>query len=598
MIFHLASILDHPACVIIDIFTLWAQHHLTGSLLNGFSFRAGLFSETLKQKLFIPICDCGHWVLIKYNKYADHLVVFNSLMRVPLTTAVRTIRDCLIRDFERDTIEIRPYLNCPQQINNVDCGYFVITFLLMDMYEFDVSRLNVTSSALRAFVRTCLATKNCSRSAVSDFLEQVQDLPTVVRLQDCNKESFKKRSAHKRCDEFEPHKSGRKEKTMVAQNLKRKTNRLNRSTLMKARQNDPELINSIIPHYIGQMNIVCPHCRAQFFPGENMNDCCKGGWLCPLLCTRFYKLENIPKLIKELFDNYHPLSKPFFEHIRSLNSAFSFTSIGISKRLKRNEAIRVDASLGGFTIVFHGSIFHQIGGLTPKIGDERKFSQILFYDTDHEEAQRRKQLVNQYGGQVPEELVNLIQNELHKSNELYQHFKPIGHQVINEPGHHMVIEDDFRRLKIKKSKTESKQYEKPAGRELGVIIPTKNNDLKYSRDIVIQRVDSSLKRITELHPAVDALGYVLLNPTGVLGWSPEMTFECPESRNCKAERTVQIGNSERELISEPERDAPIETSPGRKATKEKWVTRNLTLLMFLHFFIYTRKECFNLLHKG
>lgn len=204
--------------------------------------------------------------------------------------------------------------------------------------------------------------------------------------------------------------------------------------------------------------------------------------------------------------------------------------------MKRNEAIRVDASLGGYTLVFHRNIYHQIGSLLPTCKNENKFLQILFYDTEMEELNRRMEVAGIYKSTVDENLMKMIQRELHKTNNLYQQFKSIGSQVLKEPGHQMVIVDDFRKLRIKKQKIEAKRYEKPAAKDIGLIIPLKqlNQNEKKSRDIIVQRDDKTLKRISEFNPAVDAFAYPLLYPNGDLGWSPDMVYEVTPKRGHSA----------------------------------------------------------------
>lgn len=65
-------------------------------------------------------------------------------------------------------------------------------------------------------------------------------------------------------------------------------------------------------------------------------------------------------------------------------------------------------------------------------------------------------MVNQFEGTAESEPINQIQQDFHKSNQLYKRFKSIGTEVRNDQ--QMVIVDDFRKLKIFKTKLEEKRY--------------------------------------------------------------------------------------------------------------------------------------------
>lgn len=365
-------------------------------------------------------------------------------------------------------------------------------------------------------------------------------------------------------------------------------------------------LNSIQEHYCGKMDVICPECFAMFFKGETMK-CCKNGDLCLSLYPILQKFENIPDVFKKLYDGDHEYSEDFFKQIRTYNKVMSFSSLGISPGLKRRDAIIVDSSLGAFTIKFHGEIYHQIGSLLPEAGKERKFSQIFFYETEYEEFQRRVDVMRSHKVPVNEELLNLIQSELYKCNQMYNLFKPIGRQMLEKEDHVMVIVDDYKQLRIQcVPKQDIKRYNKPSSNDMGIIIPEMNNDLIYSRDIIIQRQDNVLERISESHPAVDTLSYVLFFLTGQLGWSPDMKFK-KQTSTSDAKQGDQFSQEEKEdLDFEPEKNQEEELKDPHldyeKSQKERQTgdksMRSITLAMFMLFFLHVRKESFNLLFKG
>lgn len=320
--------------------------------------------------------------------------------------------------------------------------------------------------------------------------------------------------------------------------------------------------------YLGKMNKICPHCKALFFKNETIK-CCLNGALCQMLYPKLLEYEKVPNLFKELYNQEHEYSEIFLKNIRLLNSIFSFTSLGISSHLKRNDAIISDSTLGGFVMIFHGDVYHNIGSLLPTKGT-KNFGQILFYDSEFDELNRRKELIKKYKVKVPDKLINLIQVELHKHNEFYKIYKPIGREILEKDDQVMVIVDDFKKVNIRKE--HKKCYNRPTANDISVLIP--NNNLSYSRDIIIQKQSNLLKRIDVQQPAVDPLGYPLLFPNGNLGWSPNMQFTKPEPQN---ESNINFN----ELIND-------------KSIK----FYRITLTLYMMFMLNVRKDFFNLLFKG
>lgn len=352
---------------------------------------------------------------------------------------------------------------------------------------------------------------------------------------------------------------------------------------------DVERINNTPEHYLGPMNVVCRHCRALFFAGEAQS-CCKNGQLCSLLMPKLLAFEDLPRAFKELYDERSPYSVEFFEKLRILNSVFSLATLGHSGGLTRDQAIQVNSSLGGFTVVIHGQLFHQISPLLPRSGTERTGSQVLFYDSHWEELQRRGELCACNKPPVSEELLKLIQDTLHLYNKLYKVYKPIGLQAINEENVvSMVIIDDFRKFRIKKC--EQKVYERPSVDELAGLI-TEKGEHHFSRDIRVQKIDNKLQRISESHPANDPLGFALLFVKGTLGWSPEMVYPAINKTG-----KVSAPNE-----PEPPSDADDKfidaCHSDTKRIKLNTTLKTVTLFMFMNFFLHIRKGTFNLLFKG
>ncbi|UYV71951.1 hypothetical protein LAZ67_9001304 [Cordylochernes scorpioides] len=132
-------------------------------------------------------------------------------------------------------------------------------------------------------------------------------------------------------------------------------------------------------HLCGQLDQVCPKCRAKYFELEQttysktFHKCCSKGKV---------ELEPIQtsELLKSLMTGKHQLSKNFMENIRSVNSALAFASMGANlapppgygaycfringQIYHRSEIMQNEKPLGGKTIVFGGD-FRQTVPVVP-----------------------------------------------------------------------------------------------------------------------------------------------------------------------------------------------------------------------------------------
>ena len=183
--------------------------------------------------------------------------------------------------------------------------------------------------------------------------------------------------------------------------------------------------NNTVCHYLGPMNVVCSHCQALHFAGE-LQSCCKNGPLTPVLFPKLLQLEDIPQIIKDLFDGHSKHSAEFFDNIRFPNGQFSLTSFGISSNLSRDQAIQTNSDSGGFSLVIHGQLYHLISPLVPRSGTAPTYSQMLFFDSHFEELERRQEVCEKNKVIVSKELLELIQRELHRINRLYKNYKAVG----------------------------------------------------------------------------------------------------------------------------------------------------------------------------
>jgi len=74
--------------------------------------------------------------------------------------------------------------------------------------------------------------------------------------------------------------------------------------------------------------------------------------------------------------------------------------------------------------------------------------------------------------------------------------------------------------------TDHRRYNLPTttSNEIAVILPGDGDQPTSARDIVLHRHGGGLKEISDLHPLYPSLHYVLLFPTGQLGWNRNIPY--------------------------------------------------------------------------
>lgn len=141
-----------------------------------------------------------------------------------------------------------------------------------------------------------------------------------------------------------------------------------------------------------------------------------------------------------------------------------------------------------------GQIYHLLGALLPPSDADFQFLQIYFMGNSDEEVNQRCV----YNPTVKRAIVKRLQNFLHEKNELVKLFKI----ALDRMPSNIVIRAD----KMPAGE-HARRFNSPTIDEVAVVIVGEN--LK-SRDIVLHRRDSGLKRVSETHRTYDALQYPLI----------------------------------------------------------------------------------------
>ncbi|WVZ87025.1 hypothetical protein U9M48_033727, partial [Paspalum notatum var. saurae] len=248
------------------------------------------------------------------------------------------------------------------------------------------------------------------------------------------------------------------------------------------------------PVYLGGPNHVCPHCGALFWNEERVrgcgsrdspiyNKCCRGG----TIVLTPYKPPPEP-LIGLLTWQDSKLSKRFFEGIRSYNSMFAMTSMGV------NVIKSINDGRGPYVFKISGQLCHRIGPLMPSNGTRPEYCQLYIFDTENEVKNRMAVASHENAAFKPDEsIVASLLSMFDSHNPIVQLFHTARDRLSNES-------DDQYSVKIFSSpKQHGSVYSAPVASEVvGLVI----NDLGMSdegRDLIIQDHASNLQRIKETH---------------------------------------------------------------------------------------------------
>jgi hypothetical protein len=187
----------------------------------------------------------------------------------------------------------------------------------------------------------------------------------------------------------------------------------------------------------------CEVCQALLFRNENSSFCCSNG---KITLKEDQKLKSPPTELKVLLK-----SKGFIQDIRRYNNIMAMASLGTSHKPEFGPNFKIQ-----------GKLSHRIGSLLPDSGENPKFAQIYFHDTDHETQNRLHQCSD-----LDSEVIQTLQKMLHQVNPYIHSFKSaIDLGNIGEYKLCLISE----RNKIPKD-GHTRTYNLPDGCEVAAIMP-------------------------------------------------------------------------------------------------------------------------------
>ncbi|XP_071576446.1 uncharacterized protein [Temnothorax nylanderi] len=231
------------------------------------------------------------------------------------------------------------------------------------------------------------------------------------------------------------------------------------------------------------MEAVCVHCEAYKWKEETPGMCCSNGKVkLPLITPP-------PEDVGELMRGTTPDSKHFLANIKKYNSCFQMTSCGTTRE------IRTPGFMPTFKV--QGQVYHKAGSLLPPSNEESKFLQIFFMGDETAQAQQRC-------SNIPETRQNIVmhlQKFLHYHNSYVKLFKTALERMLT----------DNYQIVIKADKTPGGEHQRrfnaPTIDEVAIVIVGNEFD---RRDIVLQKRNNKLQRVSETHRSYDALQYPII----------------------------------------------------------------------------------------
>ena len=230
----------------------------------------------------------------------------------------------------------------------------------------------------------------------------------------------------------------------------------------------------------------CNHCSAFRFKKETNFCCSQGDVVLPTI-------PDPPKELQMLFKN-----KKFTDNIRGYNNILAMASIGLT----------LPDNMKGPNFKVQGKVYHRIGSLLPADGEDPKFLQLYFYDSD-EATDLRLKIMPKLNADILKKLTGIIE----KNSSYIKSFKAALEYVDDDSELSLVLVAD--KKKIPKGE-HARKYSLPQGSEVAAIMPGEGEG---ELEVIVKDKENKLTRINRLHRSYDPLLYVIFDPIGTDGFS-------------------------------------------------------------------------------
>ena len=243
---------------------------------------------------------------------------------------------------------------------------------------------------------------------------------------------------------------------------------------------------------IGNMDILCSFCFALRYKYEPPGLCCNNGKV------KLPNLTSPPEPLHSLLLGDTQESKHFLRNIRKYNSAFQMTSFGAKKEIEEP----------GFmpTFKIQGQVYHRICSILPMSNSNHQFLQVYFMGEHSKEINQECVIMPD----IRKEIVEQLQHLLYEHNRYISFFKTALEKMPNDE-YKIIIHAD------KTPKGDHRgRFNAPTTDEVAVIMVGSEYE---KRDIILEKKNNTLKRVTETHRSYDALQYPIIYWQGEDGYN-------------------------------------------------------------------------------
>ena len=247
------------------------------------------------------------------------------------------------------------------------------------------------------------------------------------------------------------------------------------------------------------------------------------------------KLQKVPQDLYHLFTREDPRGSDFHKRILFYNNSLAMTFVG------KTTDHSVNQNGGGpYSFVLRGELIHQAGSVLPLEGRNPTYSQLYIHDNIsydhaidrrmaiHEGHQRR----NGQNHPLDRAIMALLQGIIHTSHPAV-HFYQQAFELTTTlpPNQQCSISLYF------DQNSDRRRYNLPEEtvNEIAVVVIGDGERVTGPQDIIIYRKNLphhplSLFRISDSHPFYPSLRYVLLFPTGQMGWYSRIPYKVLEDQ--------------------------------------------------------------------
>ncbi|XP_051154931.1 uncharacterized protein LOC127277677 [Leptopilina boulardi] len=269
-------------------------------------------------------------------------------------------------------------------------------------------------------------------------------------------------------------------------------------------------LNKILEHYLGDMNVLCTHCKAKHFKaekvgkkGNSFNDCCSHGKVV------LDPLPDPPEILKNLFEGTHPLSNHFYSNIRKYNNSFSFASFNANLIEFNNRRP------GPFCFKIQGQIYYQINtSLYPSNDEMPSFGQLFIIDTN--EATDYRMNMN---SALNAEILSAIDNAMRQCNTFANAYQMMKEELDSMTVENNGNEPELQLLFTLKKGQDKRRYNFQRVNEVAAIFSTTaDGEIPESYVTIRNKNTKDLQYVSSMDANVEPWTYPLFYSHGTKGW--------------------------------------------------------------------------------